>query len=162
MQMETRERLQQAMLAGDHAGVVALYAPDIRLNSPLIKTPFEGRGAVADLTRAILDAFEDIHYTASMGSGEQQMVAFEARVRGERVQGVDMLRVGGDGLIQEITVYIRPLAAQARVAQALGVPLARLRGRWQAWVLGILGRPLPLMFGGLDVLAPRLTQLRKR
>ena len=160
--METRERLQQAMLAGDHGAVVALYDADIRLNSPLIKAPFEGRGAVADLTRAILDVFEGITYTASMGTGEQQMVAFEARVRGERVQGIDMLRVGDDGLIREITVYVRPLAAQARVAQALGVPLARHRGRWHALLMRVLGRPLPLMFGGLDVLAPKLTQLRKR
>jgi hypothetical protein len=150
------------MLAGDHDAVVALYAPDVRLNSPLIKTPFEGRGAVSDLTAAILDVFEDIRYTASMGEAEQQMVAFEARVRGERVQGIDMLRVDDAGLIREITVYVRPLAAQARVAQALGVPLARRRGRWQAWVMALLGRPLPLLFGGLDVLAPRLTQLRKR
>jgi hypothetical protein len=158
---QTRQRLQEAMLAHDHAAVMALFAPGAVLHSPILRAPFEGRGAVSDVLRAVIDGFDDFRYTAAMGDGDVQMVAFSATVDGEPIDGVDLLHIDADGLIDDVTVYIRPILGLSRVMASLGVPLARRTGPWQERAMRLLGAPLPALLKGGESLVPRLVQLRK-
>lgn len=158
--VQARRRLRAAMEARDLEEVRALLAPGVVLYSPIIPRRFEGRQAVGDLIAAILDSFGDFHYTAEMAGAESQMLAFRAVVRGRAIDGVDLLRVDADGQIEEIVVFIRPMSGLAAVAAALGPRLARRRGRPHALLMRLLGPPLPLLLGVLNVLAPRLIPLR--
>jgi hypothetical protein len=44
---------------------------------------------------------------------------FEASVGDRRLQGVDILRFGSDGLIAELTVMVRPMSGMNALAQAM-------------------------------------------
>ncbi len=64
----------------------------------------------------VLDRFE---YIAQTETDDVAVLMFEARVGDREVQGVDILRYDGDGLIAEMTVMIRPMSG----LEALGVEM---------------------------------------
>jgi len=155
---ETRQRFRAAVEAGDHAAAVSTFAPDIVLRSPIIKGSFEGRQAVGDLMAAVIETFEDLHYTAEADSDEFQILAFSARVRGRDIDAVDLLRVSDEGLISEFIVHIRPMAGLAAVAAALGPRIAR--GPVTRILVRLFAAPLVVLLGVAEPLIPRLIRTR--
>lgn len=155
----TRDRMHDAFERRDHAAAVATLAPDVVFHSPILaRTAFEGRDVVSDLFRAVMDSFDDLHYTAAAGSGQLQMLPFRARVRGVEIEGVDLLCVDDSGLVKEITVQIRPMAGLAHVAAALGPQLAR--GPVQRLLLRAFAAPLAFLLTAMEPLIPRLVRTR--
>jgi hypothetical protein len=142
----------------DHAAVVASFAPDVVLRSPIIPRHFEGRDAVSDLLAAVMATFDGYRYTAEGDVEGIQMLCFTARVRGVDVEAVDAMRVNDEGLVSEVTVYIRPMAGLAAVAAALGPHLAR--GPVQRVVVSALAAPLATLLRLVQPLIPRLIRLR--
>ncbi|HKP89194.1 MAG TPA: nuclear transport factor 2 family protein [Thermoleophilaceae bacterium] len=156
---ETRDRLRDAMQRRDLPAAVATFAPDVILHSPILGgPPFEGPQAVGDLLGAVMTNFDDYTYTAVSGSGDMQMLAFHARVRGHDVDVVDLLRMDGAGRVREITVHIRPMAGLAHVAAALGPHLAR--GPLHRILITAFSRPLALLLSLAEPLVPRLIRTR--
>ena len=157
----TRRELRAAMERRDLAAVVALFAPDIVLRSPIIGRPsFEGREAVANLIAAVVATFDDYEYTLE-GEGEGdgvQVLAFRARVRGREIDAVDLFRMDDAGLVTEIVVHIRPMAGLAAVAAALGPHLAR--GPLQRVLVTAFTVPLAFVLGVVEPLIPRLVRTR--
>ena len=160
---ETRAALRDASLAGDHAAIVALLADDVILRSPVLKLPFEGKAAVADVYRAVLDSFMDLEPVAERGDADGlQMLRFRARVLGRDAHLVSLLDTDGSGRIAEVTIFVRPLAAVAAVGAALGPRLARHNGPWHVLAARLLTRWLPPVIELADPIIPRLIRLRSR
>ena len=160
---DTRAALRDATLAGDHAGIVALLADDAVLRSPVIRFPFEGKEAVADVYRAVLDSFEGVVPVTELGDEQgPQMLRFRARVLGREAHIVSLLDADADGRIQEVTIFVRPLAAVAAVGAAMGPRLARHKGRFHALAVRLLTRWLPPVIELADPVIPRLIRLRSR
>jgi hypothetical protein len=147
------------MESGDHATVVSLLAPDVVLRSPIIRTHFEGREAVAALLGAVIDQFQDSVYTGEGEIGELQVLNFTAHVRGLEINGMDAMRLNADGLVEHITVYIRPMVGLAAVMAVLGPPLAR--GPVRARVAKLLALPLVALLRAAERIVPRLVWLRR-
>jgi hypothetical protein len=156
---EVRRRMRAAMEAHDHAAAVSLLAPDVVLRSPIIRTRFEGREAVSALLAAVIAEFHDPVYTGDGEVGELQVLHFTARVRGLEVNGVDAMGLNADGLVDHITVYIRPMVGLAAVMAVLGPRLARgpVRGR----ITQLLAVPLLGLLRAVEPLIPRLVWLRR-
>jgi hypothetical protein len=108
-----------AVLAGDHDAMVATLAPGVQFHSPVAFRPFDGRESTAGVLAAIMSVFEDFEYTDELRSGDTVALMFRARVGEKSVQGLDYLRVGEDGLIEEFTVMLRPLSAIMAVAERM-------------------------------------------
>lgn len=158
-----RQRLRAAMEARDHAAVVALFAPDIVVRSPIIgMSHFSGVAAVSDLYAAIIEGFADYRYTAEMEGDGQQLLMFAGTLRGKHLEGVDALRVDAEGRITEMTVMIRPLAGLIAFLVELGPLIAKRRSRGRALVMRLIGPPLPLIAAMVERVAPRLINLGGR
>jgi hypothetical protein len=108
-----------AVEARDHEGMVAAMAPDVLLHSPVAHRPFDGRESVSGLFAALLETFEDFTYTDEIADGDAVVLLFSARVGDKRLQGMDWLRLGEDGLVKELTVMIRPLSAIIALGEAM-------------------------------------------
>jgi hypothetical protein len=109
-----------AVEAQDHAAMTATLAPDVRFHSPVAHRPFAGREAAAGVFAAVLDTFEDFAYTDELEAGDGTLaLVFTARVGDKRVQGLDLLRFGDDGLVEEFTVMIRPLSGIMALGEAM-------------------------------------------
>jgi hypothetical protein len=143
----------------DLPAVVATFAPDVELHSPILgRAPFEGRRAVGDLLGAVMTSFDDYTHTVETGSGDVQVLAYHARVRGREIDVVDLFRMNEAGLVTDITVHIRPMAGLASVAAALGPRLAR--GPVQRVLIATLAAPLAFLLGLAEPLVARLVRLR--
>jgi hypothetical protein len=153
-----RTRMREAMESRDHASVVSLLAPDVVLRSPIIATPFEGREAVGGLLGAVIAEFDDTVYTGEGEVGDRQELHASARVRGIDIDVVDSMHVNGDGLVDHIRVYIRPIAGLAAVAAAFGPRLAR--SPLHRILIVAASVPFALLTRLMQVVSPHLIRVR--
>lgn len=112
---------RMAAQAHDLEALTATLAPDVVLHSPVTFQPYRGSETVGALLRLIADAFEDLHYTDELESPDGvQALVFRTRVGDCELEGVDLLRIGADGLIADLTALVRPLSGLVALAQAVG------------------------------------------
>lgn len=141
-------RWRAAGEAGDAAGAVAALSPDVTLVSPITEQfTFRGHEQVRTLLEVALPAIEGITYTDQIAEGRTVALFYEARVGTTRLYEAQRLRLATDGLITEITLFIRPLPALTRLMTRLGPELARRNGQRG------LARLIPLAGGMLHSMA---------
>jgi SnoaL-like protein len=118
--MNAASAFREAVERGEFDGVDQLFATDIVFHSPVTFHPFLGRETVAALLLLVGQTFEDFRYTDQLESDGAHALIFRASVAGKELEGIDLLRLGVDGLIADFTVMIRPLSALVPFAQAMG------------------------------------------
>lgn len=105
--------------------LMASFAEDAVLHSPITFQLFEGRRAIRQLLGIILEVFEDFHYTDELNSHDgTKALIFRAKVAGRDVEGLDLLRFDPSGLIRELTVMVRPRSAVEALLAQVGPRLA--------------------------------------
>lgn len=116
---------RRAIEAGDLEAAVACLSPNVVLHSPVTFKPFVGRESVAALFGILFKTFEDFRYEDEFRGEEGSAVLhFRTRVGDREVDGIDMIRAGADGLIEDFTVMVRPLSAVTALRDAIGAQLA--------------------------------------
>jgi limonene-1,2-epoxide hydrolase len=118
---------KQAVEARDWDAAVECLAADVTFNSPVAHTPFEGKEAVAGVLRAVSQTFEDFEYTDELQAGDTHALVFKARVGDKQLQGLDLLRLNDDGLIEDFTVMVRPASGLMALGQAMAPKVAGLK-----------------------------------
>jgi phosphoribosylamine-glycine ligase len=119
---EAAERFRAAVVARDPDAMEAVLADEVVFRSPAVHEAYAGKVATMVLLRSVLRVFEDFRYTRSFTSeeGSGHVLEFSARVGDREVQGVDVLTVGEDDLVTELTVLIRPLSGLNAVVARMG------------------------------------------
>jgi SnoaL-like protein len=117
-------RFREAVEARDLEAMREALHPDVVFRSPVVFKPYEGRDTVMVLLGHIIEVLPDLHYTDELAGDQTHVLIFDASSGDRRVQGMDYLRVDGNGLVTELTVMIRPASALAAVAEAMGARLA--------------------------------------
>lgn len=97
-----------AVEARDLDALMATLSGSVTLHSPAKFSPFEGQTDVRALLGIILEVLEDFRYTDEVRDGEVTVLIFRARVGARELEGVDILRDGPSGLVDELTVMMRP------------------------------------------------------
>src|SRR4051795_12230948 len=118
---------KEAVQAGDFEVAIECLAPDVTFNSPVAHKPFEGKEAVAGVLRARSQTFEDFEYTDELQDGSTHALVFKARVGDKQLQGLDLLRMNDDGLIEDFTVMVRPASGLMALGQAMAPKVAGLK-----------------------------------
>jgi hypothetical protein len=121
--MSAPQRFRAGVEAGDVEAALATLSPDIVFHSPAVFQEYRGIATVGALLRLVFETFEDFRYTDAL-SGDDDAPAhaliFRARVGDRELEGLDLMRVGRDGLIADFTVMVRPASGLMALAQALG------------------------------------------
>jgi hypothetical protein len=117
-----------AVEAKDLEAATALLADDVVFHSPAVHKPYEGKAITSMILRAVLRVLEDFRYEREIGAEDSpdSVLVFRAQVGAREVQGIDLLHLNDDGLIDDFTVMIRPLSALNAVAEAMGVEIQRV------------------------------------
>ncbi|MEV5875474.1 nuclear transport factor 2 family protein [Streptomyces sp. NPDC052101] len=113
---------RRAVEAGDIDAVEALLAEDVVFTSPVVFKPYPGKAITAAILRAVSGVFEDFRYVREIGdaAGPDHALVFTARVGDRELTGCDFLHMNEDGLIDELTVMVRPLSGAHALAEAMG------------------------------------------
>jgi hypothetical protein len=117
------DQFRRAAEAKDFSAIDELFAEDVTFKSPVVYKPYEGRSAVATLLGAVAQVFEDFRYTDQVETGDAAALAFSARVGDRELDGIDFLRFDGDGRINEMAVYVRPMSGVNALAEAMAKKL---------------------------------------
>ena len=103
----------------DFGAADELLAADVTFRSPVVLKPYEGRDQVKLILNAVVQVFEDFRYLEQVESDDVAVLQFEARVGDRWLQGVDILKFGDDGRVQELTVMVRPMSGMHALAEAM-------------------------------------------
>jgi hypothetical protein len=141
---------------GDADAVAELLAPDVVFHSPMTdRIRFEGKDEVAALHRDIFAVLDDIDTTEPLAGGDSGSFSFRARVRGVELEAMNLVRVNEQGLIVELTVFVRPLPGLATLFATLPPRVsARRRGRLKGTLVATLATPLAFTLRVADRLTP--------
>ena len=118
-----------AVETGDIDRVLALVSPDVVFNRPVVYPPYHGREVLGVILRAVMRVFEDFHYEREIGAegASDHALLFRARVGHRELQGCDFLHIGRDGLIEELSVMVRPRSAALALAVAMNAEVLVLQ-----------------------------------
>jgi hypothetical protein len=151
--------LRVAMEARDHRAVMESFAENAVFRSPFTDNlAFEGRHQLDELVAVILEVLEDLTYTDELHADRAAVLIGHARVDGLRVQFCDYLKLRGDGLIEEMTVFFRPLPATTAAMRRFGDGLGRRKSKLRGHLINTMTAPLALMARTGDRLGVRLLQ----
>jgi hypothetical protein len=105
--------------------MVATLAEHVVFHSPVTFRAFEGREATAFVLAGVMRVFENFRYTDQLAASDDvHALVFRAAVGDREVEGIDLVRVDAEDLIDDLTVFVRPLsglnALAARMAEELG------------------------------------------
>jgi SnoaL-like domain len=121
--MSAPQRFRAAVEAGDIEAALATLSHDVVFHSPAVFHEYRGIETVSGLLRIVFETFEDFRYTDGLSGDADAPVhalIFRARVGERELEGIDLVRIGADGLIADFTVMIRPMSGLIALAQALG------------------------------------------
>jgi limonene-1,2-epoxide hydrolase len=107
----------------DMDAAVEQLADDVTFSSPVVFKPYEGKAVVSVILQAVGRVFEDFSYESEVSDGDRTVLVFNARVGDKSVQGADHLRFNEEGLIQELTVMVRPMSGMHALAEAMKAQL---------------------------------------
>jgi SnoaL-like domain len=113
------ERFKTGVETRDVEAALEALADDVVLHSPVSFKPFEGRAVVSHVLRTVSEVFEDFRYTDHLTEPGLSSLVFAARVGDREVQGIDLIRENDEGLIEDITVLVRPLSGLAALAEQM-------------------------------------------
>ncbi len=122
--MSAAAPFREAVEREDIAAVASLLAPDIVFHSPVTFHPFVGREDVTRLLELVSQTFEDFRYTDELTVEGAEALVFRANVADRELEGIDLLRFDEHGLINDFTVFVRPLSGLVPFAQAMGEKVA--------------------------------------
>lgn len=130
------------------------------MHSPVVRTPFRGRSAAAELYGVLFETLGEVQITGELAGTDSHAFFWRADIAGRVIEGADLLRDDERGEIAEIRVLIRPLVDVAVFASAVGPPLAAKAGRVRGALVRVLTLPLKGLLTIADVVASRLIKLR--
>jgi hypothetical protein len=119
-----------AVEARDVDRAIALLSEDVVFRSPVVFKPYHGREATGELLRAVARVFEDFRYDREIGGAgsPDSALVFRARIGDRELEGCDFIRVGEDGLIEEMFVMVRPMSGVMALAEAMRAQLEGVGG----------------------------------
>jgi len=113
-----------AIESADLDTIASVLSPDVTFRSPAVHKPYTGRDATLFILAGVLRVFEDFRYVASVSEGNHEVLRFEARVGDRDIDGVDIVSYDDSGLVNELTVMIRPLSGLTAVQEAMARALS--------------------------------------
>ena len=104
----------------------------------------------------ILEVFKDFRYTEELLDENSGFLISRAQVAGLDIEMIDHMRLGPDGKIQELTVFMRPLPAATAALRLIGAGFGRRKSWARAMLISALVSPLAFMTRAGDDIGVRL------
>jgi SnoaL-like protein len=114
-----------AVESGEFDTIERIFAADVVLHSPIARRPYRGRGTVAAIIGAVAEVLTGFRFDKEIGAqnAEDRALVFTAKVGDLAIHGCDFVHTGNDGLIDEITVMLRPLKPVTLFAERMATHL---------------------------------------
>jgi hypothetical protein len=114
------DNYKRAIECGDEALLREVFAPQVRFDPPSGESSLHPADVASHIMGQIAKVVPGIRniLTADAGSSSY-LLSFEAEIQGEKLQVVDQLHLDGDGKIDHLTIYMRPISAAQKFRDAI-------------------------------------------
>lgn len=123
-----RTRYSQALAAFDQASILATLSDEVMIRVAVHDEPLRGKDTAAFLFAVLTQEFTPFELAEEIVEGDNSVILFETSLRGTRAHGLNVVKCQPDGLVGELTVFFRPLAAMQLVAEVIGGHMAQQFG----------------------------------
>ena len=123
-----RTSYSRALAAFDQAAILASLSDEITIRVAVHDEPLRGKDTASFLFGVLIQELTPFELTEEIVEGGKSVVLFETSLRGQRAHGLNVVRYQPDGLVAELTVFFRPLAAMQLVADVIGGHMAQRFG----------------------------------
>ncbi|MEO3868175.1 nuclear transport factor 2 family protein [Nonomuraea sp. B12E4] len=121
---------RQAGEAHDLDALIATLSDDVTFHSPLSGTAsFQGKEQVRELFASVFRVLSRMRYQTDVGDDRTRALTATALLGRMELHEAALVHLDDDGLIRDITMWIRPLPALTAMMAALGPDLARATGK---------------------------------
>jgi hypothetical protein len=130
MTIPALERWYDYVKTKDRAVLWDALHPDAVFESPVVHTPQYGREITFKYLSSAVKVLgrPGFSFVGEWRSETGAVVEFEGEIDGIRINGVDMITVGGDGRITHFKVMVRPLKALNLLHRLMGEQLGYRAG----------------------------------
>jgi hypothetical protein len=131
----------------DVEAVIACFAPDIVIRSPITqRVRFEGIEQASDLFRRVFRIISGISVYETIGDGRSRVVFWRGRVGRNYLEEANLLRFDENGLVKEMTVFMRPVPGLLALAVELASSLSGRRSFLRGLVVRLMLGPMATIF----------------
>jgi hypothetical protein len=123
-----RTSYSQALAAFDRASILASLSDDVTIRVAVHDEPLRGKDTADFLFGVLTQELTPFELVEEIVEGDTSVVLFETSLRGEQAHGLNVVTYRPDGLVGELTVFFRPLAALQLVAEVIGGHMAQRFG----------------------------------
>jgi hypothetical protein len=123
-----RTGYSQALAAFVQASILATLSDDVTIRVAVHDEPLLGKGTASFLFGVLTQELTPFELTEEIVEGDKSVILFETSLRGRRAHGLNVVKYQPDGLVGELTVFFRPLAAMQLVAEVIGDHMAQRFG----------------------------------
>ncbi|GAA5316683.1 MAG: nuclear transport factor 2 family protein [Candidatus Pelagadaptatus aseana] len=103
------EQWHKVVFERDMETLSELLADDVEFHSPTLWKPKQGKEIAHYILQMIIQIFEDFEYHREFQDGDSVALEFSAKVEGNNLKGIDLIRLNDEGKIVHFEVLIRPL-----------------------------------------------------
>ena len=104
----------------DTPAIVDALADDVVIQVAVHDQPMRGKEIAEFLFGVLAEELGSVTVTDEIVEGDAAVVLFETSVGVRTAQGLNVVRLDEAGVIRELTVFFRPLAALALIADVVG------------------------------------------
>jgi hypothetical protein len=123
-----RTSYSQALATFDPAAILASLSDEVTVRVAVHDEPLQGKDTASFLFGILIQELTPFELTEEIVEGGKSVVLFETSLRGQRAHGLNVVKYQPDGLVAELTVFFRPLAAMQLVADVIGGHMAQRFG----------------------------------
>ena len=123
-----RTSYSQALATFDPAAILASLSDEVTIWVAVHDEPLRGKETASFLFGVLTQELAPFELTEEIVEGDKSAVLFETSLRGHRAHGLNVVTYQPDGLVGELTVFFRPLAAMQLIADVIGDHMAQQFG----------------------------------
>src|SRR5215469_8691915 len=120
-----RTPYSRALAAFDQTAIIASLSDDVIIRVAVHDEPLQGKDTASFLFGVLIGELTPFELTEEIVEGDTSVVLFDTSLRGQPAHGLTVVRCQPDGLVTELTVFFRPLAAMQSVADVIGGRMAQ-------------------------------------
>lgn len=112
----------------DTTAIVDALADDVVIHVAVHDQPMRGRQIADFLFGVLAEELGAVTVTDEIVEGDKAVILFETSIGERTAQGLNVVRLDDAGVIRELTVFFRPLAALTQIAEVVGGRMAERFG----------------------------------
>lgn len=124
----SRSGYSRALEVFDPALIVAELSEAVTIRVAVHDQPLVGKETASFLFGVLTEELTPFVLTDEIIEGKASVILFDTGLRGRSAQGLNVVRFGPDRLVDDLTVFFRPLASVQLIAEVIGARMAERFG----------------------------------